>query len=887
MLIWFVLSTILISALSFVLFQVHKSNKSGHKQSVENLEFLRYQFAKDQKEVNQFLAVDTKQPNFYISGESINLTEHYNLINGIDSCFVNCFSGKLNHYQGLDVSIQEVRSNYTNYCILLDSLVYKLYKRGYDNLGLEGELSGYLHAMEKSDALQPNSLKKLRTLQDEYIFRFDTSNIETVVNLCNGLITSLLINSEFPPSEKSKMIGLIKSYRDTFIEVSNTDREIGFTGNNGILQDLGILGNQLEASLGTSIILAKKSYDIYVSRLNIMVGLTAFLLIAMALVLSVYTSRHLVQNLEQLTLYISELTKSNFKSRIPFKLSNSTSEVRKIYIEFRHMIARLLIHERQRDMAIRVAEENEQRYRELTGMLPLSIFETDRLGNITYVNQTWYKTFGYTPEEVDKGINLIELLNADPNSSLYGFSKAENREYNAKRKDGSRFPATVYTDVIKRGATITGRRGVVIDSTLRNRYIESLKRETVRAISSDKHKSSFLANMSHEIRTPMNSIIGFANMLTSKELLPEQHEEFIQHILSSSEMLLSLIDDIIDIAKIEANQLKITKTDCRPVELIRNLSASFEAYKNRMDKEHIPLILNIPDAELPFRTDEFRLKQILSNLISNAIKFTEEGSVEIGLRMADQRTLEFFVKDTGIGMSREEMSSVFERFKRSSVSEEKKISGTGLGLAISKSLTELLGGTMWVNSSPAQGSCFSFTLPYLRVDLPVESKNPSEEIISYNWRNKTILIAEDDMIGFNLLNYGLKLTGVKIIHARNGKEAIDALDFNPGINLVLMDMRMPELSGIEATVRIKEARPYLPVIAQTAFAMEGDREKCLEAGCDDYISKPVSISKLLAKIAQFIDKPVHAPDDSVNSNHTEKSKETGAAFTAPNTKIEL
>ncbi len=385
-----------------------------------------------------------------------------------------------------------------------------------------------------------------------------------------------------------------------------------------------------------------------------------------------------------------------------------------------------------------------------------------------------------------------------------------------------------------------------------------LKIAKEKAEESDKLKSAFLANMSHEIRTPMNSIIGFSNMLSSKEIPEEQKKEFIHHIQSSSEMLLGLVDDIIDIAKIEAGQLNIHKAPCKPQYLIQQLQSNFEAFKTRLEKEFLQLTIDIPEDEIAFRTDEFRLKQILSNLISNAIKFTEQGSVEIGMRLKNPQTLQFYVKDTGIGMPREELTTIFERFKRAKLSEEKKISGTGLGLAISKNLVELLGGEMWVESEPNIGSCFTFELPYLRaneeINLPVVDK-----MKKYNWSGKTILIAEDDKNGLALLNQALLSTNAKIIRASTGKEAVEALSFHERTDLILMDLQMPVMNGLEATIEIKEKYPLLPIIAQTAFAMEGDREKYLSAGFDDYITKPIDVPDLLAKISQFFDKSNSKP----------------------------
>ena len=236
----------------------------------------------------------------------------------------------------------------------------------------------------------------------------------------------------------------------------------------------------------------------------------------------------------------------------------------------------------------------------------------------------------------------------------------------------------------------------------------------------------------------------------------------------------------------------------------------------------------------------------------DSVKFTEEGWVEVGMKIKNQRLLEFYVEDTGIGMTKDDLRNVFERFNRTKLSEEKKISGTGLGLAISKNLVEMLGGTMWVTSESGKGTRFTFEIPYIRVVNPSLEKPKEIKKLDLNWQNRKFLIAEDDDYGYTYLSHIFENTGVKLIRAHNGKEALEALSFHKDIDLVLMDLKMPVLNGFEATKQIKIDFPKLPVIAQTAFAMDGDRNKCLAAGCDDYITKPIHADSLLAKINQFI-----------------------------------
>ncbi len=428
---------------------------------------------------------------------------------------------------------------------------------------------------------------------------------------------------------------------------------------------------------------------------------------------------------------------------------------------------------------------------------------------------------------------------------------------------------------------VWGRRGIIIDITERNQYIEALKRERTKALASNQHKSFFLANMSHEIRTPMNSIIGFSNLLTSNEVPDDQKKEFINYIQSSGELLLNLIDDIIDISKIEAGEIKIKKKECNLQEILNELRITFEDYKNKSAKGHLDLRLHTPDnSNLVIKTDPMRLRQVLVNLIGNAIKFTDEGFIEFGYNIDNERKLEFYVKDTGIGLSRSELDIIFERFKRTKITEQRDISGTGLGLAISKNLVKMLGGEMWVDSIEGKGTTFYFTIPLLRVGGTDEKTYWQEEVQEeYLWNNKTILVTEDDENSYRFVNEILKNTGARVLWAKNGKQAEEMVKKYPEIDLVLMDVLLPEQDGYETTRHIKISFPDVPVIAQTAFAMEGDKEKSILAGCDDYITKPLNVKNLLAKVNQFIyrrhpkpkEKPTVKNNDKPESVATEKN----------------
>ncbi len=851
---WFLLIAFAIASIVFPLNYFHKKEEIAIRHVVDELNELHINYIRDLRYTSEFLAYETNNTDFFITGESPYLTIHNRLS---DSLFHLIANHKNKNYVfslvKKDVFI-EMDDTYSHYCRLLDSIVYNIYKRGYRDFGLEGEMISYIYQIEKNPKIR-NAIFEIRKNEREYLNRNDSVYAILVNDLTNNLINTILISSNFHPEEKTVFTSYLTNYLLSFNRLISLDKKLGLKTNDGLKTTLYTKGEVLEKLISNSISEAKEFEHTQMARLNLLFALLSVLLILCAAGLSLYLSRFLSNHLVQLTNYISQLSTNNFNYNAKLNLRKSSTEIKEIYKEFRNMVAQLRIREKQRDIALATATDNERRYRELADLLPQSIFETDRLGNLVYVNKAWYNAFGFTRGDLAEGLNLIEILQTNTNNRLIGLDKIENSDYEAIRKNSTKFPALVYSDTIQKENKIIGRRGIIIDATLRNRYIETLQKETVRAVASDKHKSSFLANMSHEIRTPMNSIIGFSNLLSQNEIPENQKNEFIQYIQSSGQILLNLIDDIIDIAKIEAGEIKIKHSKCYPAKLINELCMTFEGYKSSIGKEKIKLQTSLPEKEIVCNTDPFRLKQILSNLISNAIKFTHEGYVSITLKLKNDRFLELSVEDTGVGLTKEQLHVVFNRFKRADIQEDKNVKGTGLGLSISKNLVELLGGQMWVSSIPQEGTRFWFQLPYeciLEKSNSTSSGQENSKDQKYNWNHHTFLIAEDDDNSYAYLKELLQKTKVRLVRAVNGKEVVEAVKFSEDIDIVLMDIQMPYKNGYDATKEIKAIRPKLPVIAQTSFAMEGDKEKSIIAGCDDYITKPLNPENLFAKIQQFL-----------------------------------
>ena len=380
-----------------------------------------------------------------------------------------------------------------------------------------------------------------------------------------------------------------------------------------------------------------------------------------------------------------------------------------------------------------------------------------------------------------------------------------------------------------------------------------------KAEESDMLKSSFLANVSHEIRTPMNAIVGFTELLLLDEYDEEEKKEFKENIIFNSDALLRLIDDILDISKIEANQLSIKYEAHNLRTILEELRLNFKRQKDIYGKAELDIYLETPfkDKDFFLSTDKVRLNQILSNLVSNAIKFTETGYIKIGVKLVNKGpkvdALMFFVEDTGIGISDEALRYVFDRFRKADIDSPKLFRGAGLGLYIVKSLVERFNGQIWVESNVGKGTSFYFQIPYISTN---EKSVDNYEIVNTegtpDFSGKTLLVAEDEDSSYYLIENLLRRTKANVIRAYNGNEVIQKLDLFDKVDLILMDMQMPGMNGMEATSIIKREYPKIKIIAQTAYALSEQREKILSSGCDDIINKPFKTNEFMAVVARHM-----------------------------------
>ncbi len=515
----------------------------------------------------------------------------------------------------------------------------------------------------------------------------------------------------------------------------------------------------------------------------------------------------------------------------------------------------------ERKTAEEALMESEKRYRSLFATSPSGIIILDENGIILEANKEVYKSVIYSPEEfIGKHISILSGNENIPeiNENIRRIFSGETLEQEVVNctKDG------FIRYYMLRETAITlpnGKKGIL---SVSNDITERRKAENIimqnsieiehQNEESDRLKSAFLANMSHEIRTPMNGILSFASLLKNPQLTGEKQLEYVRIIESSGDRMLNIINDLICISKIEAGMSEVILSNSSINEQIEYL---YYFFKPEVEKKGMDIFFSntLPLRESIIYTDREKIYAILTNLVKNAIKFTREGYIEFGYKKKGD-FLEFFVKDTGIGITPDQKEIIFERFRQGSESLSRSYEGAGLGLSISKMHIEMLGGEIWVESEPLEGTTFYFTTPYVTNVGPSHSdtSEPKKTIKPLARKKKLkILIAEDDEASDIFLSITLQKYSPEILHAVTGTRAVELCKSNPDMDLVLMDIKMTEMDGYEATRQIRQFNKDIVIIAQTAYAIAGDREKSIDAGCNDHITKPIKAQKLLEIIRKY------------------------------------
>lgn len=494
---------------------------------------------------------------------------------------------------------------------------------------------------------------------------------------------------------------------------------------------------------------------------------------------------------------------------------------------------------------------------------PVSIIITNTSGIIEYVNPKFTEISGYSFDEV-VGQNPRVLKSGHTTQSEYkelwqtiSAGHEWHGEFHNITKNGDLYwESASISPIISAQGKITHFIAIKEDITHRKKAQEELIHAKEKAEESDRLKLAFLANMSHEIRTPMNGILGFTELLKTPNLTSEEQQEYVKIIEKSGIRMLNIINDIISISKVESGQIETTLSETDINEQIEYLHTFF---KPEAKQKGIQLIVKntLPSNEAIINTDREKVYAILTNLVKNALKFTDSGSIEFGY-VKKGKYLEFFIRDTGLGISNSQQKIIFERFRQANDTISRSHEGSGLGLAISKAYVEMLGGQIWVESQEGKGSCFYFTLPFGTKPVAKNTIVPPKIVVDEKTENEIkdlkVLIVEDDPISKLLITIAVKPYSKEILKVSTGFEAIEACRNNPDIDLVMMDINMPEMGGYEATKTIRQFNKDLIIIAQTANGMQSDRDEAIEAGCTDYISKPINIAALSDLIQKYFKK---------------------------------
>ncbi len=507
-------------------------------------------------------------------------------------------------------------------------------------------------------------------------------------------------------------------------------------------------------------------------------------------------------------------------------------------------------------------EESEKIYRLIYEFnpMPMSIFDIETL-NFLSVNNAFIDKYGYSREEF-LNMTILDIRPETEKEKLKQTVWLPDKGvtnvgiYVHKKKNGE----IMHVEIIRHELLFNNKKAKLV---LVNDVTDKFKAEqnlllinTELSIAKEKAeegdglKTAFLQNMSHEIRTPLNAISGFSGMLNKPELSEEKRKSFVSIIQNSSKQLVSIVTDILTISALETKQEKQSVDKVCINSIIVDLLAIF---KQQSQNQNISLYAKqqLSDKQSEIYTDKTKITQILTNLLTNALKFTHEGFIEFGYNLRDSE-LEFYVKDSGIGIKPEFHEKIFERFRQADKSINKLYGGTGLGLAISKAFVELLGGKIWVQSELEKGSTFYFTIPY----KPVNEIDKTTTPIKQNENFRTVLVAEDEEYNFLFIEELLIDLDLKLIHAKDGQETVEIFKSNPKIDLILMDIKMPIMTGHEAAKIIKELKPDLPIVAQSAYALEHERAK-YEGIFDDYLTKPISENDLKEKVIKYIDKQIN------------------------------
>ena len=544
--------------------------------------------------------------------------------------------------------------------------------------------------------------------------------------------------------------------------------------------------------------------------------------------------------------------------RINLELTNRNERIEEINSQLKRTNEELEI---QKDLLNKKYYESDKFFWKLIQSADDGISFYDKEWNLKYANPAFYSVIGYDIESYHS-TDPAYFIHADdleyPNNRMKGLREKGIfvSEVRLRHKEGHYINLSTRSVVAKDEAgEIFGALTISRDTTEIKAVHEELLKANLEAEMSNRLKSSFLANISHEIRTPLNSVVGFSNLLLADDVSIEAKEEYIEHINHNSEKLLQIIGDIIDLSRLESSQIEITYEEASVNSIVNEVIEEAEKEIRRNEK---PIILNVKDqfeedCDLIF-ADRIWLKRVLTHLMDNAVKFTLDGSIEFSYYRGNEDLI-FKIKDTGIGINKENLGHIFEEFRQEIDGHHRPFEGLGIGLTLAKEVVERMGGRIYVQSEKGIGSEFSFSIPYRPAgSTKAKLKTFYKEQLDgpLDWSSKKCLLVDDNKDVLIYLKRILLDTGVNVITARSGVEAIEIIKNTDDLDIVILDMQMPEMNGIEATQEIRKISKNIPIIAQTAFIFEDDKDIILQAGCDACLIKPIRKEHLITVMSSFI-----------------------------------
>lgn len=526
-------------------------------------------------------------------------------------------------------------------------------------------------------------------------------------------------------------------------------------------------------------------------------------------------------------------------------------------IEARHVIVNNITEKRKFEIALKQSEDN---FHRSLNESPLGIRIVSKSGETLYINKAFLDIFGFLSIEDYKNTPTEKLYTKQ--SYNQHVERKKRRKIVDSQQEGYQIDI-IRNDGLNRNIQVI-RKPVIWNNEKQFQVIyqditeqKKIEHELIlakeKAEESDRLKTAFLQNMSHEIRTPMNAIVGFSELMEYELDNPEKIKEYLSTIKLRSNDLLEIINELLDIARIESGQLKLYDEKVDLEKLIEDIFNEFSKHHLKIEKSNVSLSFSkIPNyINSQVIADPGKIKQVFINLIHNALKFTNEGSVKFGYHSIDESSISFHVTDTGQGIPDNMKVIIFERFRKSADETAYVQDGIGLGLSIVRGLIQLMNGDIWLESEVNKGTTFFFKIPY---SPSVNNESMSlRKNDTYNWSNYSILIVEDDQYNISLFEEMLKPTKINCFYANTGLSAIEIFkNINDKVDLILMDIKLPDISGYEVTMEFKKINPKLPILAQTAFASENDKRKALDSGCSGFVAKPIKRDLLFETIKQFL-----------------------------------